>query len=263
MDLHYKHFGQGPPLIILHGLFGTLDNWQTLGKKLAEQFSVFLIDQRNHGRSPHVAAHDYPSLAEDLCTFMVERGLPSASLLGHSMGGKVAMEFALQYPEMTDKLIVVDISPKQYSGGHELIFKALMALDLYSISDRGEAEEQLGNYIKDRGTLQFLLKNLSRHKEGYFEWKMNLPVLYQYYQEIMGPPIARGYFPGEALFIRGGRSDYVLDSDFQTIHTYFPNARILTIPEAGHWVHADAPEELFSAVTAFLSDESIVGDIRS
>jgi len=263
MELNYKHLGKGAPLIILHGLFGTLDNWQSVGKKLAEQFSVFLIDQRNHGRSPHVPVHDYPALAEDVCAFMVEQGLPSASLLGHSMGGKVAMEFALQYPEMTDKLIVVDIAPKQYAGGHESIFQALMAVDLRAIGDRAEAEAVLGRFIEDKGTLQFLLKNLSRHRDGYFEWKMNLPVLYQYYQKIMGPPVARGYFAGDALFIRGGQSDYILDADWSEIHAHFPNARLLTVPEAGHWVHADAPEALFAAVEAFLNENTVSAVIKN
>lgn len=257
MELNYKHLGEGAPLIILHGLFGTLDNWQSIGKKLAEQFSVYLIDQRNHGRSPHVPVHDYPALAEDVCTFMAEQGLPSANLLGHSMGGKVAMEFSLQYPEMTDKLIVVDIAPKQYTGGHEHIFQALMALDLSAIDERGEAEAALGRFIEEKGTLQFLLKNLSRNKDGHFEWKMNLPVLYRYYQEIMGPPVARGYFPGDTLFVRGGRSDYILDSDWPHMHACFPNAKLLTIPGAGHWVHADAPEALFVAVEAFLNGNTV------
>lgn len=262
MELNYKYLGEGAPLIILHGLFGTLDNWQSLGKKLAEQYSVYLIDQRNHGRSPHVPVHDYPALAEDVCALMVEQGLPSASLLGHSMGGKVAMEFALQYPEMTDKLIVVDIAPKQYAGGHEHIFQALMAVDVRAIGDRAEAEAILGRFIEDKGTLQFLLKNLSRHKDGHFEWKMNLPVLYRYYQEIMGPPVARGYFPGDTLFVRGGRSNYILDSDWPHIHAYFPNAQLLTIPEAGHWVHADAPDALLSAVFTFLGGDLVDGVIR-
>ena len=262
MELNYKHLGNGAPLVILHGLFGTMDNWQSLGKKLAEEYSVYLVDQRNHGRSPHVPVHDYVSLAEDIVDFMVERGLPSATLLGHSMGGKVAMEFALQYPEMMEKLIVVDIAPKQYSGGHERIFQALLVLDLHTIEDRSEAEAVLGRFIEDKGTLQFLLKNLSRHKDGHFEWKMNLPVLHRYYPEIMGPPVARGYFAGETLFIRGGNSDYVLDSDWPDIHAYFPNAQLLTIPGAGHWVHADAPEELLSAVHTFLKGEPVPGAIR-
>lgn len=253
MKLNYKKLGQGEPLIILHGLFGTLDNWQTLGRKLAERYTVFLLDQRNHGRSAHLPVHDYPSMAEDLHAFMEQHDLYQAHILGHSMGGKTAMEFALQYPDMVDKLIIVDIAPKQYEGGHEDIFKALLAVDLNALRDRQEAEAVLRQFISEEGVLQFLLKNLSRHKDGHFEWKMNLQVLHQHYDDILAPPVARSYFIGETLFIRGGKSRYILDSDMHLIHTYFPNARLATIPNAGHWVHAEAPEELLEEVQQFLA----------
>ena len=253
MELNFKTMGRGEPVIILHGLFGTLDNWQTIAKHLSEHFSVYIVDQRNHGRSPHAAHMDYPALAEDLRHFMERHWMYKAHLIGHSMGGKTVMEFALEHPDMTDKLVVVDIAPKAYPGGHEDIFKALFAVDLDAIQSRQEAEEILSQYIEDAGTKQFLLKNLSRKKEGTFEWKMNLPVLHQYYQEILAPPTAQTPFEGETLFIRGGRSPYVLDSDLPAIHGLFPAAQLETIANAGHWVHADAPAELLQKVYTFLT----------
>lgn len=252
MHLNYKTMGQGAPLIILHGLFGTLDNWQTLGKYLSEHFTVFLIDQRNHGRSPHVEHQDYPSMAADLHAFMEQQGIYTSHLLGHSMGGKTVMEFALEYPDQVDKLIVVDIAPKTYSGGHDQIFKALFAVDLQAIHSRQEAEAILRSYIPEDGVIQFLLKNLSRDKTGGFEWKMNLPVLHQYYPEILAAPVAKGYFTGETLFIRGGKSDYIQDADLPAVRSYFPNFKLETVPNAGHWVHAEAPEALLKLVQEFL-----------
>jgi len=158
MELNYKSFGQGPPLLILHGLFGTLDNWQTLGKRWAENFTVFLVDQRNHGRSPHLPEHNYPVMAEDLKAFMEANWMYEAHIMGHSMGGKTAMQFALNYPDMVDKLIVVDIAPKPYVGGHEAIVEALNALPLAKIESRSQADAFLAERIADFGVRQFLLK---------------------------------------------------------------------------------------------------------
>ncbi|MBV6428240.1 MAG: Esterase YbfF [Haliscomenobacter sp.] len=253
MHLNYKVMGEGFPLVILHGLFGTLDNWQTLGKQLSRQFTVYLVDQRNHGRSPHLPHQDYPAMAEDLHQFMEAHWVYEAHVLGHSMGGKTAMEFALEYPDMVKKLVVVDIAPKPYESGHEDIFQALSAVDLPALTSRQEAEYTLRQYIREDGVVQFLLKNLSRHKDGHFEWKMNLPVLREYYDEILAPPVAKGYFTGETLFVRGGRSKYILDEDQAAIRTFFPNYRLETIPDAGHWVHAEAPSALLELVQAFLN----------
>lgn len=252
IDLNYKVMGQGEPLIILHGLFGTLDNWQTLGRYLSEAYTVFLVDQRNHGRSPHLPHQDYPSMAEDLHRFMEQQGVYRSNLLGHSMGGKTAMEFALEYPEQVDKLIVVDMAPKEYPRGHDQVFEALLAIDLSILSSRQAAEEILRGFIREEGVVQFLLKNLSRAKGGGFEWKMNLPVLYRCYPELLSAPKAQGYFSGETLFVRGGKSDYVLDSDLPAIRAHFPNYQLETIPQAGHWVHADAPADLLKLVLDFL-----------
>ena len=255
IELNYKSFGQGPPLIIVHGLFGTLDNWQTLAKSFAEKYSVFILDLRNHGRSPHMdGLFDYQVLAEDLKDFMEQHWIYKSHLLGHSMGGKTVMQFSLTYPEMVDKMIVVDIAPKSYKGGHEAILHALSSLDLTTLVDRKSAEDHLMNLLNEVGTVQFLLKNLSRKKEGGFEWKMNLNNLIQNYDNILDNISIESQNEHPALFIRGGNSDYVLDSDFQHIQELFPNSKIITIDGAGHWVHADKPKELFEIVDEFLSE---------
>lgn len=253
MNLNYKTFGQGEPLLILHGLFGTLDNWQTLGRKLAEHYTVYLIDQRNHGRSPHTEAMNYDLMADDLQQFMTHHWIHKAHLLGHSMGGKTVMNLATTHPDMVDKLIVVDIAPKAYAGGHQEIFEAMMALDLAAITDRASAAEQMAQRIPDVGIQQFLLKNLSRSKEGSYEWKMNLPVIYAHYADILAVGVAEDTFEGDTLFLRGAQSTYISDADMPAILAHFPKARLSTIPDAGHWVHADQPEALLAQVLDFLA----------
>ncbi|MEL7221689.1 MAG: alpha/beta fold hydrolase [Bacteroidota bacterium] len=252
MELNYKSFGQGPPLIILHGLFGTLDNWQTLGKRWAENFTVFLVDQRNHGRSPHLPEHNYPLMAEDLKAFMEANWIYEAHIMGHSMGGKTAMQFALHYPDMVDKLIVVDIAPKQYVGGHEAIVEALNALPLTKIESRSQADAFLAERIADFGVRQFLLKNLTRNKEGGYRWKMNLSVLTKDYQAILQNIGGDDVFDGPSLFVRGGNSNYIETNDLPLLQSSFPEAQLLTIENAGHWVHAEQPAALFESVDAFL-----------
>ncbi len=255
MTLNYKSFGQGFPIIILHGLFGMLDNWQTIAKKLAEHHTVYILDQRNHGRSPHSPDFNYHLLAEDLEQFMEANWIYEAHVIGHSMGGKTAMQFALNYSDMISKLVVVDIAPKKYQAGHQAIFEALFAVDLANITSRKEATTQLEQKIKDSATLQFLLKNLTRNKEGHYEWKMNLAVLHEQYDTIL-TNIEMEDLPFEkpTLFIRGGQSNYVLDSDKEVLQSFFPAAAIATIPDANHWVHATAPEEFLKLVRLFLND---------
>ena len=252
INLNHKTFGQGNPIVILHGLFGTLDNWQTLGKQLAENHTVYLVDQRNHGRSPHHDDIDYPSMAEDLLYFLESNWIFKTALIGHSMGGKTAMQFALMHPDMVDKLVVVDIAPKTYPPGHQDIFAALRSLDLRAIDERSEADEQLKELIPDLSIRQFLLKGLTRTKSGHFRWKMNLESLYRNYDNLLAPPEADAPYEGDALFIRGGKSPYVKDEDFSLISEWFPKARVETIPEAGHWVHADAGEQLVELIRGFV-----------
>lgn len=253
MQLNYKSLGQGPPIIILHGLFGMLDNWQSIAKLLADDFTLYLIDQRNHGKSPHTSTHSYKLMAADLKEFMLQQGIPQSNILGHSMGGKTAMQFALDYPEMVDKLIVVDMGIKSYEAGHDKIFDALKSLKPELIHSRNEAESQLSNYINSEGIKQFLLKNLTRNADGNYSWKFNLSALFDNYEtEILSGITTDSQFEGETLFIRGATSDYILDADWSTIQNLFPNAVLATIADAGHWVHADKPTDLINCIKSFL-----------
>ncbi len=251
MELNYKQFGQGSPVIILHGLFGTLDNWQTIARRLSENHTVFIVDQRNHGRSPHHDEFNYEVMAEDLRDFMESQWVYEATIIGHSMGGKTAMQFALNYGEMVEKLIVVDIGPQKYKGGHQTIFEALFALDLSKTANRKEAESQLATRIDEAAVRQFLLKNLSRNKEtGQYQWKMNLPSIHTNYERILEAIESDDTYDGETLFINGGKSDYISPSDMPNIQKFFPQATLTTIPQAGHWVHAEAPNEFFELINA-------------
>ena len=252
MDLNYKVFGQGEPLVILHGLFGTLDNWQTVAKKLAEHFTVYIIDQRNHGRSPHHVDFNYSIMAEDLRVFMENQWIYNAHILGHSMGGKTAMTFALNNEDMVNKLIIVDIGTKKYEGGHQQIFDALFSMDLAALKSRKEANAQLEELIPDIGVRQFLLKNLTRTKMGNYEWKMNLPVIHENYEQILLAIDGEKTFEKDMLFIRGGLSDYIVDEDLSNIQKKFPKARLHTVEQSGHWVHAEAPDQLLAIVQEFL-----------
>ncbi len=252
MELNYKEFGQGEPVIILHGLFGTLDNWQTVAKQLAKDYWVFIVDQRNHGRSPHVDDLDYILMAEDLKEFMDQHWIPKAHIIGHSMGGKTAMQFAFDYPDMIDKLVVVDIGPGENKAGHGMIFDALLSLDLSNIANRTAAEDHLKEKIEEYGVRQFLLKNLSRSKEGGYKWKMNLHAIHQNYQNILATVEGDSVYEGETLFIKGGKSNYINSEEEKTIFQYFPESSVETIEGVGHWVHAEAPEDMLKSVLGFL-----------
>lgn len=252
ISLNYKEFGQGEPVIILHGLFGMLDNWQTIGRQLGEHFTVYIVDQRNHGRSPHTEDFNYAILADDLQHFMESNWMYQAHIVGHSMGGKTAMQFAMQYPDMIKTLHVIDIAPKKYSGGHELIIDTLKEIDLTKIQDRKDAEAFMLERIPDFGTRQFLLKNLTRDEvSGNFEWKMNLPVLQREYDSILDN-ISAGIFEGETHFYRGDKSDYIKESDIPNIKEQFPNMTLDTIENAGHWVHAEQPKVLYQLLEGYL-----------
>ncbi|MFN0014224.1 MAG: alpha/beta fold hydrolase [Saprospiraceae bacterium] len=251
MDLFSREFGQGSPVVILHGLFGFSDNWQTVAKALADQHLVFTPDLRNHGRSPHLPTHSYPEMADDLQVFLEQHWVFQTALVGHSMGGKVAMQLALNRPDMVDRLVVVDIAPGPASDNHGDIFRALLDLDLTQINARPQAEAWLATRVPDVGTRQFLLKNITRNPDGGFAWKMNLPVLWAEYPAILagvqGEPFSK-----PTLFIRGSRSDYIRDADFPLIRSLFPQAQVVTVEGAGHWVHADKPVELLAVLREFL-----------
>lgn len=253
MQLHYEEYGEGPVLIILHGLFGSLENWRTLSKLFARSFHVFALDQRNHGRSPHRSECTYQAMAADLREFMETRALSSASLLGHSMGGKTAMLFAVTYPDVIDKLVIVDIAPKAYTHGHDDIFDAMFSLDLSAIQRRQDAEARLAAKLPDLALRQFLLKNLDRDEAGRFRWRLALEELYTNYPELLKAIDWRQPCTRPTLFIRGGQSDYIRESDIPSLKSLFPQANVVTIPNAGHWVHAEAPQEFARVVLDFLT----------
>lgn len=253
MKLNYKKLGDGEPIVILHGLFGMLDNWFTLGKKFAENFTVYLIDLRNHGQSPHSDEWNYKVMSDDLLQFFDDHNIEKAKIIGHSMGGKTAMYFAGDHSERVNKLVVVDIAPRFYPIHHDTILKALLSINLKNLKSRNEADEVLSTYISDFGTKQFLLKNLARKENDNtkFEWKFNLPVIEKNIQEV-GVETANGSTV-PTLFIRGENSDYVNPSDETEIKKQYPNSDIVSI-KSGHWVHAEKPEEFYSSVMKFLKN---------
>ncbi|MEM6628072.1 MAG: alpha/beta fold hydrolase [Bacteroidota bacterium] len=254
MQLHFKSLGQGPPLIILHGLFGSLDNWMTHARTLASDFTVFLVDQRNHGKSPHSEAWNYQLMAEDLYELMDREAIFSSHILGHSMGGKTAIQFAMLYPERIDKLVIADIGVKAYVPHHVQIIKAMNSVDLSQVSSRKEVDEQLAISIEDIGIRQFLLKGLGRNDAKEFAWKFNLKVLTANYPEVLKQIDLLDPFDNPTFFIHGGRSNYILPKDIAGIQSFFPSVEFYEIPEAGHWLHAEAPEVFITKVREFLID---------
>lgn len=252
--LHSKIIGTGKPLLILHGFLGMSDNWKTLGTKYAENgFQSHLIDQRNHGKSFHSEDFNYDFLSVDLKHYMAHHGLEKASIIGHSMGGKTAMQFACDHREMTEKLIVADISPKYYPPHHQDIVNGLHALDFEEISSRNEADEELSKHITDFGTRQFLLKNLYWIEKGKLGFRFNLPVLSNKMEEIGENISSTAQFKGPTLFLKGDASEYVVETDLPEIKKHFPMSKIDTIDNAGHWVHAANPTQFFEKSLIFLN----------
>ena len=252
MKLHYRKFGtKGPVLIILHGLFGSSDNWQTHAKNFSKHYQVYTVDQRNHGRSPHSIEFNYDIMVEDLYELVTELQLSHFHLMGHSMGGKTAIGFAAEHEDLLASLIVVDICHKQYPRHHDDILNGLKSLNLEKISTRGQADEELSKSIRNEAVRQFLLKNLYWVAKGKLDWRMNLPVLSHEIDKI----IEEIYFRTidcKTLFIRGVESNYILESDFKQIKTKFPHSEIVSIQNAGHWVHAEEPEIFASTIEDFL-----------
>ena len=253
MKLNYRKYGSGDPVFVLHGVFGSSDNWQTLGKQFAEKYTVYLIDLRNHGNSPHSDEMNYKIMAEDLRELMEDEVLRSIHLVGHSMGGKVAMWFATSYPVLVDHLVVVDISPRSYPPHHQAVLEGFHSLNLSSLQSRKEAEDLLAKKIPDFGVRQFILKNLTRNDSGEYLWKINLKAI-EANQKQLGEELASDKkFQGETLFIGGSKSDYIQEVDHNKILYHFPQAKIATVPGAGHWVHAEKPAETARLVTDFFS----------
>jgi len=252
MQLHFEESGQGRPVVLLHGLFGSSDNWHPIAVRLAETFHVFALDHRNHGQSPHSAEMDYPVMAADVDRFFATRRLESALVIGHSMGGKTAMQLALHYPQRVLKLVVADVAPRAYAPAHDNIFAALLALDLPACHTRLQIEEVLAPEIPNPILRRFLLKNLGRTPAGGFFWKLNLRDIAENYWRLREPVAGTTPFARPVLFIRGGKSKYLQAEDEPLIRAWFPAAEIQTIAAAGHWVHADQPEEFMRLVLNFL-----------
>lgn len=252
MKLFYREFGKGEPLIILHGLFGSSDNWQTLAKKFAEEYKVYTVDLRNHGRSFHHEEFNYDVMMHDVEEFINDIGLERVSLMGHSMGGKLSMNYTLNHPEKVDNLIVVDIAPRKYQVLHDGIIKALISLNLKEFTKREEVDDALSDMLQNFSVRQFLLKNLVRNPEGGFNWKINLNVIDRNIQNLVVEISSEDPYRGKTLFIAGDKSDYIRPVDEEQILELFPLAKIKYLPDTGHWVHAQAPELLFTTVIEFL-----------
>ena len=263
MELFYRKEGSGAPLVIVHGLYGSSDNWMNIGKRLAEKYTVYMIDQRNHGRSPFADDNTYDSMKADLVAFFEKQNIERATLLGHSMGGKVAMWFAADYPERVDKLVIADIAPKDYlqmkEDGqfylHQNILLAMQEINFSEIKIRNDVDDRLAEKIDDKRIRQFLLKNVVKDKKTkQYKWRVNVEVLYDYLEEIVNG-VNKSWFDDRipitsypVIFIRGLKSKYILPEDEPLIKEIYPEATIVDIPEAGHWLHAEQPKKFMKAV---------------
>lgn len=254
MKLNFRVYGEGQPFIILHGLFGMLDNWLNIAKELSRDYQVLIVDLRNHGLSEHSEEWDYTSMAADIASFIREQNMNNPIVLGHSMGGKVVMHLAIHQQYMLDRIIIVDIAPRYYPVHHQQILEALNSLELNIINTREEADKGLAAYITEWPIRQFLLKNLARGKDG-FSWKMNLKTISENIENV-GEAMPNGHMIDiPTLFIKGERSDYIQPADIQDIHNRFSDVEIKTVAGAGHWVHAEKPKELLKEVEAFISEQ--------
>lgn len=256
VSLNYtKHGESGEPLIILHGLFGSARNWQGIAKQLADRYTVYALDLRNHGSSPHADAMDYGSMSDDVLAFMALNGLDKAIVLGHSMGGKVAMQFALSSPEKVSKLIIVDIAPVRYKHNFDDVLAGLYHVPLDSISSRKEADKYLAEKLDVPSLRQFLLQNLIANTSGGYQWRVNLASIEKGMSDIMGFPSSdtKQPYSGETLFISGGKSTY-LASRYQSVaEEMFPQAEFQVIAKSGHWPHIEVPVEFMTRLNGFLN----------
>lgn len=244
---------EAKPLLILHGFLGMSDNWKTLGTQYAlEDFEVHMLDLRNHGRSFHSEEFSYEIMIQDVLDYCEGNELETINIIGHSMGGKVAMLFATTYPEKVDRLIVADIGPKYYSPHHQDILAGLNAVDFSKKPDRTQVDEILKTFIPDFGTRQFLMKSLHWQEPGQLAFRFNLDVFNKKIEEIGVELPSNAVFQKPTLFLRGGNSNYITDEDFQGIKNHFPQVQIETIPNVGHWLHAENPKEFYEKTITFL-----------
>lgn len=254
MSLYAKNYGSQnlPPLIILHGLFGMGDNWANIAKKLSEHYSVWTLDLRNHGRSKHFRSNQYAEMIQDLYNWIEQKQLKSPTILGHSMGGKIAMAFSLNYPNLVKKLIIVDIAPKKYVASHQNIFTAIKNINLTNFNTRKEVDNFLSSDLQEPAIRQFIQKNLKR-VESHFEWKCNFKTLEQYYNHILSWPeiYQQKKYAKACLILKGSLSNYIFDKDLSLFNSYFPKHQIKTINDAGHWIHADQPQKFYEEIVGF------------
>lgn len=268
MKLFYRKFGHGCPLVILHGLYGSSDNWVSFARSLSGYFKIYVPDQRNHGQSPNHSDHSYQDLSDDLSEFIHEHAIVKPVLIGHSMGGKTAMFFASKFPELIRALVVIDISPRHYNEDdeenprflkHRDILRILAELPVEKFKTRADADKALLKYIRIERIRHFLLKNLTRDEKGHFIWKLNLPALRSNLDNIMDGLEKEKSLPDDCpvLFVKGELSDYISEKDMYLIKTLFPQADIKIIDGAGHWVHAEKPDELFNTIYEFLRNNRL------
>lgn len=263
MQLHFETLGQGDPLIVMHGMFGSLENLGAVSRILSQHFCLYRLDLRNHGRSPHEATMTFSEMAEDVIAFMDSQGISRASVLGHSLGGKVAMQLAWSHPDRLNKIIIADIAPVTYPQHHNTILDAFKNIPLATITSRKDADKLLSEYVEELGVRQFILKNLARDDSGKFYWRLNVVAILEQYDELR---LAIGDFEKDdsnsespqscqtpALFIRGEKSNYIQERNYAEIYRKFPNAKIETIQGASHWLHAEEPEKFSSLSIDFLT----------
>lgn len=252
MKLNYKKSGSGSPIIILHGLFGMLDNWQSIAKALSDDYEVWLVDQRNHGRSPHSDTHNYDAMAADVQDLIASNHIEKPLIVGHSMGGKTALRLAQLHPEAISGIVVVDMGVKEYPIHHDNIIDALKSVPVDKVESRTEAEDHLKKKIDNFGIRQFLLKNLNRKGEGNYEWRFNLSVLEDSMPDIVAAlPEEKSVVP--AFFIYGSQSDYILKDDIPDLQSLFPNSNFKSL-DSGHWVHAEKPKEVIAEIHQFANE---------
>lgn len=256
IPLHARVEGSGEDVLLAHGLFGSAENLGGISRQLREQFRVHLLDMRNHGRSPHAAYHRYADLAADLLRYADDQALGRVHLVGHSMGGKAAMHCCLREPTRISTLSVIDIAPKPYPRHHDTILSALLALQANPPHDRRSADERIKTAVPESAVRQFLLKNLQRSQQGHFSIRLNLDAIASEYQEIAAWDLSLPASPTPTLFITGGNSNYIVESDRSAIFAQFPNARVQVIADGSHWVHAEKPDLVADAITRFIAEQT-------
>lgn len=252
MKLYCRQIGEGNPVVILHGLFGMSDNWTGIAKQLSKSHHCYILDLRNHGRSPHSQDLDYDDMVEDIYEFLTDFELRTVSFIGHSMGGIVAMKFAFEYPHRINKLVIIDIAPKSYPALHQDILEGLNSIPIGKIKSRQEADEILGKYISSKRIRQFLLKNIYRKNDNTYAWRVNLQAIYDHASDIGRGISTDNLYEKPTLFIRGEKSEYILPEDKNRILKLFPKVKFIEISDASHWVHAEKPDQVIEALQSFL-----------